>query len=141
MPPTVRATFRKNERLHGRDAIAEVIRAGRAINEPPIRLVGLLNTATDDTATLCVAFAVPKRHLKQARHRNRVRRLMRECFRLNKQPWRERLKAAGKRGDWLIIYGSAEILPYTEVRDRLLRVVERWMEKNLPAPAAGNVLP
>lgn len=141
MPPKVRATFRKNERLHGRDAIAEVLRAGRAVNEPPLRLVGLLNTATDDDAMLRVAFAVPKRHIKQARHRNRVRRLMRESFRQNKVPWRERLKAAGKRGDWLIIYGSAEILPLAEVRDRLLRVVERWMEKNLPSPAAENVLP
>jgi ribonuclease P protein component len=88
-----------------------------------------------------VAFAVPKRHLKQARHRNRVRRLMREAFRLNKQPWRDRLTAAGKRADWLIIYGSAEILPHTEVRNRLLSLVERWMEKNLPAPASENVLP
>jgi ribonuclease P protein component len=141
MPPAVRATFRKNERLHGRDAIADVIRAGRAVSEPPLRLVGLLNTATDHNATLCVAFAVPKRHLKQARHRNRVRRLMRESFRLNKQGWRERLMAAGKRSDWLIIYGSAEILPYAEVRDRLLRVVERWMEKNLPAVSPDQVHP
>ncbi len=137
----MRATFRKNERLHGRDAIAQVIRSGKAVTEPPLRLVGLLNNATDDNATLCVAFAVPKRHQKQARHRNRVRRLMRESFRLNKHPWRERLKAAGKRGDWLIIYGSAEILPHTEVRHRLLRVVERWMEKNLPTPSTENVLP
>ncbi len=140
MPPTVRATFRKNERLHGRDAIADVIRAGKAVTVTPIRIVGLLNNATDDNATLCVAFAVPKRHLKQARHRNRVRRLLREAFRLNKQPWRERLRSAGKRGDLLIIYGSSEILPYTEVRDRLLLVMERWMEKNLPAASMENVL-
>lgn len=126
-----RATFRKQERLTGRDAINTVMRSGTSVTVTPFRLVGVL-TQRPSTAPVQVAFAVPKRHVRHATDRNRIRRQMREAYRLNKETWYTDLRAAGLRCDWLLICQTGKAMPYAEVQERLSAVVQRWMNKHLP---------
>lgn len=128
---TARATFRKHERLTGRDAMNALMEHGTALNDKTLRVVGRLNE--ESTASPArVAFAIPKRHIKRAVDRNRVRRCMREAYRLEKQRWYGSLRAAGVRCEWLFIYRSSSILTSAELRQRLCGLADRWLMENLP---------
>ena len=124
-----RPTFRKHERLTGRLRIQEVVTQGRSIHEAPLKLVGrIMELPTPVSAQ--VAFAIPKRYMKLAVHRNRMRRLMREAYRLNKARYQDRLKQAGKQCAWLFIYQGKEPLTLAETQVKITRSLDRWMEKH-----------
>lgn len=125
-----RATFRKNERLTGRDAINAVVKNGRAMNEAPFRIVGLI-TSLDSTSPAQVAFAIPKRYVHDAVDRNLIRRRIREAYRMDKERWYAPLRAADKQCAWLLIYQSSHSLAFTETRSRLSSVLDRWLKQHL----------
>lgn len=130
-PPTARATFRKHERLTGRDLIADVLKNGRSMNEAPLRIIGRIRPL-DTVAPAQVAFAIPKRHVRRATDRNRIRRVLREAWRLDKERWYEPLRAAGVQCAWLLVYGSSERLSLVDARQRLGGSMERWLKQHLP---------
>ena len=131
-PAQPRATFPKGERLAGKTTIQELIQTGHAVNEAPFRLVGkLMDTRTRATAR--IAFAVPKRNMPHAVDRNRQKRLMREAFRLNKQPWIERLRERGVRCAWLLIFQGKAPITQAETSRTTIRLIDRWLKEHLPA--------
>ncbi|WKZ65310.1 MAG: ribonuclease P protein component [Flavobacteriales bacterium] len=128
MPPP-RNTFRKSERLCGRLRLKEVATTGRAVNEPPFRLVGkMMQLPTDAPAQ--VAFAVPSRSMRRAVQRNRMKRLMREAYRTGKHDLHERLRAEGRQCAWLFIFQGREPVSQEETRQRITRALSRWMEQH-----------
>lgn len=126
------ATFRKHERLSGRDTIAAVLKNGSAVNEPPLRIMGLL-TDLDTTAPAQVAFAIPKRHVKLATTRNRIRRHLREAYRQDKERWYAPLRAQGRQCAWLITFRGAAPIGLAHTRERLARAMDRWLQQHLTA--------
>ncbi|HPF90482.1 MAG: ribonuclease P protein component [Flavobacteriales bacterium] len=124
-----RPTFSKHERLTGRLRITEVVEKGRTVQESPIKLVGRI-MELPTTAPAQVAFAIPKRYMKLAVHRNRMRRLMREAYRLHKAASYGRLREEGRQCAWLFIYQGRQPLTLAETRERLSRLLHRWMEKH-----------
>ncbi len=124
-----RATFRKHERLTGRLRIEEVVKTGRSVFEPPFKLVGKL-MELPTTAPAQVAFAIPKRYMKLAVQRNRMRRLLREAYRLNKHAYHDRLRAAGKQCAWLFIYQGKTPLTLSETQLKITRSMDRWMRQH-----------
>jgi len=127
--PMQRPTFRKHERLTGRLRIQEVVTTGRYVYEPPLKLVGKL-MALPTEAPAQVAFSVPKRYLRLAVQRNRVRRLLREAYRLNKHIYFDRLRAAGKQCAWLFVYQGKQPITLAETQERLTRSLDRWMQQH-----------
>lgn len=77
-----------------------------------------------------VAFAVPKRFLRLAVQRNRVRRLMREAYRLNKHRYFDRLRQSGKQCAWLFVFQGKEPLTLSETQQKITRSLDRWMERH-----------
>lgn len=129
-PASMRPTFRKHERLSGRDRLKQVVAEGRAVKVHPFRLLGLL-MPLEPTARAQVAFAVPKRHVKLATDRNRVRRHMREAYRLNKHRWYERLDQAGVQCAWLLIFQGSGPLSWSESSEKISRVFDRWTQEHV----------
>ena len=76
---TMRLTYNKHEKLKSQKAIEELFVAGKSVSAYPLRLVYLKN---DDA--LKVGVSVSKRNFKLAVHRIRIKRLLREGYRLNK---------------------------------------------------------
>ena len=74
-------TFPKSERLHHRKLIKLLFDQGKSYNFFPIKLIYLPSPEILQTQAL---FTVPKRNFKKAIDRNRIKRQMREAYRLHK---------------------------------------------------------
>jgi ribonuclease P protein component len=128
--PDPRASFRKHERLTGRDRLKLVATTGRSAKAHPFRLTGLL-MPLDTIAPAQVAFAIPKRHMKLAVQRNRQRRLFREAYRLNKHRWYEALRNADVQCAWLVVFQGGPVLNWPETQEKITGLFDRWVKEHV----------
>ena len=75
-------TLGTSEKLKSRKQITQLFDEGLSLKEYPIRLRFLKVDEVD--SQFKVAFSVPKRNVKLAVNRNRIKRMLREAYRLNK---------------------------------------------------------
>ena len=76
-------SYSKKEKLKSKKTIELLFKEGDSVSDFPLRLVWL-ETSFDDGSQIKTAVSVSKKHFKTAVDRNRVKRLMREAYRLNK---------------------------------------------------------
>lgn len=76
-------SFPSQERLKSRAAISRLFQSGKVAKKYPLIL--RYASASEDEPGLKAAFVVPKKRLAKAIQRNRVKRQIRECYRLNRK--------------------------------------------------------
>lgn len=86
----MRFTLSKNNRLKSRKLIEKLFAEGKSINAFPLQMK-YLATEFDLDTKVQVAFSVPKRNFKKAVDRNRIKRQLRECYRLRKPEFVEQM--------------------------------------------------
>jgi ribonuclease P protein component len=79
----MKASYSKIEKLKSKALIDKLFDEGKTITNFPLRLV-YLGTEFDESIVAKCGVSVGKRNFKNAVDRNRVKRLMREAYRLNK---------------------------------------------------------
>lgn len=79
-------SFKKIEKLKSQKLIEKLFSEGKSIAVYPLRLV-YLKTSFEDPVKFKVGVSVSKRNFKKAVDRNRIKRLMREAYRLNKSKY------------------------------------------------------
>lgn len=72
--------FPKNEKIKSRKTIDQLFSEGKSIIQYPVKMVFI----PSETAGHQAAFSVPKRNFKRAVDRNKIKRQLREAYRLNK---------------------------------------------------------
>ncbi len=110
----------KSEKLHSFGAIRRLFTEGRGGFVYPLRYVVYAESAEEMSAE--ILFSTPKKFLKRANKRNKVRRRMREAYRLNKQ-----LLLASENPRQIqaaIIYSSKEVLDYKTIENATKRILE-----------------
>lgn len=80
-------TFEKKERLCSQKEISNLFEKGTSFIAYPLRVVYLPISQTEDNFPK-ILISVSKHKFKRANKRNRVKRLVREAYRLNKYPLR-----------------------------------------------------
>ncbi|MDD4776888.1 MAG: ribonuclease P protein component [Fermentimonas sp.] len=75
--------FKKEEKLTGDKRIEYLFAQGKSFVAYPLRVVYLEKTSRDP-AVHKILVSIPKKRIKSAVKRNRMKRLIRESFRLNK---------------------------------------------------------
>ena len=83
-------TLKKDERLKRRKIIEQLFSEGRAVTAFPIRVQ--YKMVDQLTEPLQAGFSVSSRNFKRAVDRNRIKRLMREAYRLQKLPLEQALQ-------------------------------------------------
>jgi ribonuclease P protein component len=76
-------TFKKQEKLKSRKLIQQVFSAGNAVNAHPLRIV-FYTPAEPMECPVKIGVTASSRNFKKAVDRNRIKRLLREAYRLNK---------------------------------------------------------
>jgi ribonuclease P protein component len=74
--------FPKSEKLKSQKTIEQLFAEGKSVTKFPVKVFFL---KASEGAVSQAGFAVPKRAFKNAVARNRIKRQLREAFRLNKQ--------------------------------------------------------
>lgn len=76
-----------------------------------------------------VMIVVPKRKFKHAVDRNRIRRLTRECYRLQKLQLIETLQNKGLHIAVSIVYVHNEMTPYEQLFVRMRRLIDALIKE------------
>ncbi len=76
-------TYNKKEKLKSKKLIEQLFAEGQSVSAYPLKLI-YLPVNFDDSVLLKTGVTVSKRKFKNAVDRNRIKRLMREAYRLNK---------------------------------------------------------
>lgn len=98
-----RQTFRKPERLVSKLAFESLLQQGEGHVTFPVRMVWK-EMVLPTRYPVQVAFSVPKRNFKRAVDRNRIKRLMRESYRQNKNALYTLLAGQNKQFALLFVY-------------------------------------
>lgn len=75
-------SFGRQERLKSKEQIGQLFAEGKQLSVFPIKLI-YRSVKTQDVP-IKTAVTVPKKNFKSAVHRNRIKRLLREAYRLHK---------------------------------------------------------
>ncbi len=127
-------TFKKQERLKSRKTIERLFREGHSFPAYPIRLVWLPLEASEPGPGAPVQFTVTvsKKRFRRAVDRNRIKRLVREAWRIRKSTLYDHLRSQ-QQGPFafLVIYTAKEILPFPQIDKAMQKSNARFL-KNLP---------
>lgn len=130
-------TLRKAERLDRKKVIEKMFAGGaRSFSVFPLRVVYL--PVDELEATVSILVSVSKRHFKRAVKRNRVKRQIREAYRLNKHALLDALDERQRRLAVAFIYLSDEQVDSAVIEERMKTALARIVEK---VTAAHNVAP
>lgn len=76
-------TYSKDEKLKSKKLIETLFSEGKSVSKYPLRLV-YHQVDFDNNVDLKISVSVSKKHFKKAVDRNYFKRVLRECYRLNK---------------------------------------------------------
>lgn len=134
-----KANLNKKERLKSRKEIDFLFKEGKSFPLTPFRVYYRLRALTEHSSSISLqaGVGVSSRNFKKAVDRNRIKRLSREAYRLQKQPLLDTLVAAKKEMRLFVIYTGRELPHYDVVKEKFAIILKRLQtlvhENNTPA--------
>jgi ribonuclease P protein component len=132
--PTV-FTYQKKDKLKSRKQTQHLFSTGQAINVFPIRLIytiePMVSNAESPSATsvLQAGVGAPSRTFRKAVQRNRVKRLLREAYRLEKPNFISQAALDNKRVNLFFLYTDALVLTQVEIQGKLKEALSILVSK------------
>jgi ribonuclease P protein component len=121
-------TFCKDEKLCSKKLIDKVLSEGASFLNYPYR-ISFLETDFESAFPCQVLFIVSKKRFKKANMRNKIKRLMRETYRINKNLLYEWLKNNDKRVILAINYIGEDVMPFNEQSLKMAKVFDKLGQK------------
>jgi len=122
-------TFKKEERLSEKKIIKELFEKGFSFYLSPFKLVWI-NTSIEGRFPAKVMITVSSRNFRNAVDRNRIRRIIREAYRKNKQILYDSITQPSMKMAFVIIYTGKYIIPYSEAEAKIILILQRLVEEN-----------
>ena len=110
-------TLGKNERLKQRKVIEHLFKEGKSFSVFPFRVFYLF--PEELSASLQAGFSVSTRNFKRAVDRNRIKRVTREAYRLQKNNLKAELINRNKKLAVFFIYIDKDLPAFEVIKDRI----------------------
>ncbi|WP_343033472.1 ribonuclease P protein component [Maribacter luteus] len=118
-------TFPRKEKLKSKKLIEQLFKEGKHLSSFPYKLI-YLKMDEPMEVRFKTGVAVPKKNFKSAVKRNRIKRLLRETYRLNKH-----LVFNNSEGNFtfLILYLGKDMPTYKQVEKGMLAILQKFLNK------------
>ncbi len=120
--------FGKAYKLKSKSDLDLLFKEGMRFNENPVRILYRIIPHSGDAENLQVAFAVPKRQVRKAAHRNLIKRRLKESWRLNQLELVGELKENKLTMHVMVIYTrsqAAQTAQTAQVRPKIILSLQR----------------
>lgn len=117
--------FPKDERLKSRKDIGLLFRSKQSVFAYPIKVMYRVVDDCDQLELFQSAFTVPKRTFKKAVDRNRLKRRMKESYRLHRNLFKKNCKSQGLCIQMMFIYIGKEDLSFSQVEKGVTKVLAK----------------
>ncbi|HRN55586.1 MAG TPA: ribonuclease P protein component [Agriterribacter sp.] len=123
-------TLNKQERLKSRKRIEQLFREGKSFSVFPYRVLYLPVAGTNARlpVPLQAGVTVSSKHFKKAVHRNRIRRLTREAYRLQKTALQQKLTGTGNQLILFFIYTGRELPDFLLVKEKVQVILNKLIQ-------------
>ncbi|WP_341214712.1 ribonuclease P protein component [uncultured Wocania sp.] len=119
------ASYPKKEKLKSKKLIDQMFTEGQSISAFPLRLV-YFQTTFDNNVVAKTGVSVSKRNFKTAVDRNRIKRLLRESYRLNKADFFNNLTT---QHAFMILYIGKDKPKFAQVETKMKHLFEKFLDK------------
>lgn len=126
-------TLGKDERLKSRKAIDQLFKEGQRFSVPSFRVCYQFTAAE-----LKFGITVSTKNFKKAVDRNRVKRLAREAWRLQKNELQQVLPEKNKGLDVFLIYTAKELPDYSLIEGKVNIVLKKFLKLVNETPPANS---
>lgn len=123
---TTNNTYSKQEKLKSRKALEQLFAKGKSFSVFPIKV---FYTVTDDTALVQAGVGVSSRIFKKAHDRNKVKRLLREVYRTQKQALYTRVTTDQKQLNVFFLYIGKELPVFVDLQIAMEKTLEKLIRK------------
>lgn len=122
-------TLQKTERLNSRILIEQLFAGGnKSLPAYPLRIV-YMPVENDNLPTVSLLISVPKKRFKRAVKRNRVKRQVREAYRLHKKLLTDKLEATGQKVVLAFIWLDNELHSSAVVEEKVKKLLQLTAER------------
>ena len=125
MSTTPRYFYRKADKLKSRKAIDSLFGKGNNFSNFPFKVIWL---PENKQAILQAAVGVSSRNFKKATDRNRIKRLIREAWRLQKNSLHNHLQEQNKQLSVFILYMGKDLPGYELVFEKTGTIINRLIK-------------
>jgi len=130
-------TFSKAERLKSRKLLDELFKGGQSFVVHPFRVVYNV-VELPVKVPVQLAISVPKKRIKKAVDRNRVKRLVREAYRLHKSVHYNYFQKEEKQVALMLIYLGQANPEYSDIEGKIILTLQRLVKKHQRLQTEGS---
>lgn len=121
--PVKRFGFGRKEKLKSRKKIEELFLNGKNFSAFPLRVT--YQFLPSEETVVQVGVTAGKKYFKRAVDRNRIKRLIKEAYRLQKNDLLETVKQGGQKGFLFFIYTDKTIASFSVIKEAMNKCLQR----------------